>query len=220
MDSHDNPDSSGPEHDLPPFEVFRPARPSSRFPGWEYLSGSPTTEILGRLLHEDPLDLYDLAEARLEQRSLLLDAQRLGLRAMARTAHRARDYRECDALHGWLLERIDEAVADLLAEDAQQDDRGVPCREPWDARYSFLAESIRSTSRVARRVCVRFNALPEDTRRAFYAVRVLGKTVRRHVAEGHGPPERVREHLRAAAAAFRDVHVADGIRGFWEGEDG
>jgi hypothetical protein len=44
--------------------------------------------------------------------------------------------------------------------------------------------------------------LPIETRRAFFAIAVEGKSIHRYVAEGNGPPQLVRERLDAALRAL------------------
>ena len=52
----------------------------------------------------------------------------------------------------------------------------------------------------SRLACCVLNNLPEETRKAFHAYAMEGKTVNRYVAEGNGPPERMKRLLRSAAA--------------------
>jgi len=52
---------------------------------------------------------------------------------------------------------------------------------------------------------VAFNFLPDRVRGAYFAVLVQGKTVNRYVAEGHGPPERVKADIEMALRAISDA---------------
>lgn len=81
----------------------------------------------------------------------------------------------------------------------------MPCADADDVRFAFLAETLGIPVALARRACVAFNYLPDRIRGAYYAVLVEGKTVNRYVAEGHGPPERVRADIEAAIRAISDA---------------
>ncbi len=174
------------------------------FPGWSILRGDSPVRVLDRIIDDDPLDIYLVCEERLRMRAILLDEHRLTLRAMARTAYLAPRYRGEPPLAQWLAERADDAIQELVDEDSADELRCAPVEEPWDERYSFLAEAIGATASVARTLCVRFNGLADDVRHAFHNVTIQGKSLHRYVAEGHGPPARVNELLRRAAEAFAD----------------
>jgi len=78
--------------------------------------------------------------------------------------------------------------------------RSLPAEESEDGEfYALFAERTGIETGLARLACLALNDLPEETRLAFYAVGIEGKTVHRYVAEGHGPPDRVRSLLRSAA---------------------
>lgn len=174
------------------------------FPGWSLLRGDSPVQVLDRIVDDDPLEIYLVCEERLRVRAILLDEHRLTMRAMARTAYLAPRYRGEPPLPEWLAARVDEAIQQLVDEDLADELRRVPVEEPWDERYSFLAEAIGAKASVARTLCVRFNGLADEVRHAFHNVAIQGKSLHRYVAEGHGPPARVKELLRRAAEAFAE----------------
>jgi hypothetical protein len=98
--------------------------------------------------------------------------------------------------------RIDEALEDLVEEDREEETSGLPPTIPWDPRFAFLSEILGLEPALARRACLRFNLLPDDVRRTYFAVVIEGKTMRRYVAEGNGPPSQVREYLKRALGAL------------------
>ena len=89
-----------------------------------------------------------------------------------------------------------------MEEDREAERAGQPLDGGQDPRYIFLSEALGVEASLARRVAVVFNDLPPAQRRVFYAVVVQGKSLNRHVAEGNGPPDRVREDLKSALLAL------------------
>lgn len=179
-----------------------PAIDRPLYPGVEVLGHDRPLEVLRRLSDGDPLGVHGAAETRLIERALLLDLPRLTLRAMARAAVRAPGYLGRPELEHWIGARVDEAISDLLREDREEERRGVPPREPWDNRYAFLSEAMGVDPALARRLCILLNDLEDRPRHAFFHMVVLKKSLRRYVAEGYGPPDRVRESLRVALASL------------------
>jgi hypothetical protein len=175
---------------------------SSAFPGSEILHQPSTREVLRKILEGDPLGIAERSSLRVKERALLLDISRLTLRAMARAAYRARAYQGDPALGDWLTERIEESIRDLIEEDREDERAGIPVGTDPEARFAFLTETIGVTPPIARRVCVVFNDLPDDRRHAFWSMVIEGKSLNRYVAEGHGPPEQAKEHLKQAFLAL------------------
>lgn len=186
-------------------EVARPRKSSdakahrgktpARFPGSEFLSGASTRDVLVKIVEGDPLEIGELALERLRERALMLDTYRVTLRAMARTARAAMSYRGTPDLTTWLRSRIDESIDDAILEDREEERLALPAAEGGDARYAFLSEALGVEPGLARRMCVIFNDLPDEQRRAFCSIVMEGKSLNRHVAEGNGPPSKVRELL-------------------------
>ena len=194
----------------------REGRDDARRPsGPELLRDGTTREVLRRIWEGDPLKLGDLCEERLDERALLIDVTRAQSRAMALVAHAASRFDGQKPFAPWLRERVDAALDDLLDEDGEDERAGVPPSEPWDPRFAFLSEVLGIEPGLARRACVLFNALPHPERRAFWAVVIEGKSIARHVAEGHGPPDLARarvEHalLTVSTLGEHDMPCPDG----------
>ena len=166
--------------------------------GPELLRDGTTREVLRRIWEGDPLKIGDLCEERLDERALLIDVTRAQSRAMALVAHASARFDGQKPFALWLRERVDAALDDLMDEDGEEERAGVPASEPWDPRFAFLSEVLGIEPGLARKACVLFNALPLSERRAFWAVVVEGKSLARHVAEGHGPPELARARVEHA----------------------
>ena len=174
--------------------------PSSEVP--EVLRGRSPREILARLVEGDPLEIEARCRERIETLALLVDLQRLHLRTAARVAHAAPSWRGEPPISEWLADRIEVSMRELIREDFEAERSGIPPEKPWDPRYAFVSEALGVEPALARRACVAFNKLPLEVRCVYFAVAVQGKTVNRHVAEGHGPPEKARAQLKMAVQAI------------------
>ncbi len=181
------------------------------FPGAELLGAGAPRDVLARLAAGDPLGLRERCLGRVKQRALLVAQDRLVQRSLARVAHAAPAYAGAPPLGAWLAARIDDAIADLVNEDREEERFGIPPTEPWDPRYAFLGEALGIEPGLARRACIAFNDRPDDVRRAFFAIVVEGVSLRRFVVAGHGAPDAVLERLRAAflALALRGGDLGD-----------
>jgi hypothetical protein len=169
-----------------------------RFPGSEILSQESPKRVLSRLVDGDPLEIQARCKEHVYDQAWLLSVSRVHLRSVARIAHAAMRYRGEPALDAWLKERVEQSTLELLEEDLEEERVGIPPAEPWDPRYAFVSEALGIEPTLARRACVEFNLLPHEVRCAYFAVVVEGKTIHRHVAEGHGPPDQARSHLKLA----------------------
>lgn len=169
------------------------------------LRGSSSREILERLIDGDPLELEARCEQRMELCGYLLDLGRLHLRAVARIARAASQWNGHVKLDDFLLERIDYSMEELIQEDREAELSGIPCADEENGRYAFLAETLGIPHAMARRACVAFNYLPTRVRCAYFAIMVLGKSINRHVAEGNGPPDRVKADVERAVRTISEA---------------
>ncbi|MCB9902931.1 MAG: hypothetical protein H6831_00845 [Planctomycetes bacterium] len=169
--------------------------PDEEFPGQLVLRGQNASEILRRLCNGDPLDFAGRTLQRIRERALLMDSARLAMRSMAYVAHAGRAYRGEPSLAQWIDQQIDRAIQDFLEEDAYEEASGKPLGEPVDERYAFLVDLLGIPPAKARKACIVFNGLPNKDRRTFWAVCVEGKSIHRYVAEGHGPPKKIKQRI-------------------------
>lgn len=172
------------------------------FPGGEILRGKSPREILARLVDGDPLEIEARCRERIEALAYLVDLPRTYLRAVARVAHAAVRWRGEPPLSEWLQERIDFSIGELVDEDREEELGGVPPVESGHSRYAFVSEVLGIEPALGRLACLAFNNLPERVRCSFNAVAVLGMTVNRRVAQGYGPPERVKAEIELAMTAI------------------
>ena len=118
------------------------------------LTGPPRA-ILERLVEGDPLGVRSRVGERLRARWLLLDADRVHLRALALVAHRAAGWSGRPALGTWLDGQVDEAIDEVRRE---------PCAEGVSAQ---LAESLGLEPSAASSARGAFDERSEPERRAF-----------------------------------------------------
>lgn len=182
------------------------------FPGAEVLSGGSPRAVLHRLLDHDPFELAARVTAHLEEHALLLSHDRVWLRTLARVAHAAPGCRGRPPLEEWLAGRLATSIGEILAEEVERELEAAPLEVSAEPHEAFVAERFGVEPGQARRACIRSNGLPDRVRRTFFALAVKGLGVRRHVAEGHGPPERVHadfETAMRALAAYPDAEDLD-----------
>lgn len=167
------------------------------FERWQRMSPS---QILEELSDGDPLEIGPRTVARIRERALLLDFERTATRAFARIAWSAPAWRGEPPLEPWLGGRIDEAIADMLEEDATEEFEGVPPENEHEPRFEWLAGAFGLEPALARRACTRFNDLPERTRRVFVLSTLEARPDQaRALCSGNGELER---HLFAAVEAL------------------
>ncbi len=166
------------------------------------LAGRDRREILRRIIDGDPLELSQLVMRRLVERAFLIDGDRVLLRAVARTAHAAPKWHGKPPLDEWLVQCVDASMEDLVQEDAGSAFFGMAVHENADSHFAFIAKAFGVDTSTALEMVATFNSLPEEARLTWHALAVEGKSLKRYVAEGHGPPSTVREHIRRAAKAL------------------
>jgi hypothetical protein len=195
----------------------RSGKGDAGFPGSEILHQPSVKEVLRKILEGDPLGIAERCSWRLKERAVLLDASRLTLRAMARTAYRSSSYHGDPPLADWLTQRIDESIRDLVIENRESEQAEIPIGDDPERRFAFLTETIGVSASIARRVCVVFNDLSDDRRNAFWAMVIEGQSLNRYVAEGHGPPAKAKEDLKQA---FLALSLLSGTQGELPDEEG
>jgi hypothetical protein len=192
-------------------EAVRDRAPeSAAYPGAELLGSGSASEIMARILVGDPLGIVDRARGWLDENAFLVDSNRLALRTMAHMARSARRYRGKPDLHTWIELLLERATRDLVQEDREADRLSQPVQDDEIAPYAFLSEALGIESSLARRACVIFNGMAEYDRRVFYATSIQGKSMHRHVSEGHGPPARAEAALQRV---LRRLLSIDGMTG-------
>jgi hypothetical protein len=159
------------------------------------LTGS-AAEVLARIVPEDPLGLRARIGVRLEERALLLDPEGVLLAAQALCALHAPLWRGEPRLDTWLEERVEEALAECLAEDALGPPRASAGLEAFARPLSLEPVSLAAA-------CARFHRLPFEAREAFFAL-VLDARAPERLARARGLSlSDLARRARAALELFR-----------------
>ena len=129
------------------------------------LIGKHPEDVLAKIVDGDPLGLTELCTERIQVRAVFLEPTRLVRRTFARVAYEAcRDpNRGKPTLHGWILARVDQALGELIAEDRDDEWRGVPIDPSHEtlafyhdiARKLLLEPSATRRNRARRDACGR-----------------------------------------------------------------
>jgi len=158
------------------------------------LTGS-AAEVLARIVPEDPLGLRGRIGVRLEERALLLDPEGVLLAAQALCALHAPLWRGEPPLDTWLEERVEEALAECLAEDA--------LGPPRAAGLEAFARPLSLEPVSLAMACARFHRLPFEAREAFFAL-VLDARAPERLARARGLSlSDLARRARAALELFR-----------------
>ena len=152
---------------------------------WQTLFAGSPREILSRLVQEDPLGVRGRIAERLRADALLLDGDRVHLRALARISRSAVSYRGRPELSEWVARAVAETVEELVREMHEQarrrargrDDRarGQPAEPTGDAggtrdadAFDVLAGPLGLDPESMRGACAAFDVLPFADRTAFF----------------------------------------------------
>lgn len=119
----------------------------------------------------DPFELTKRVSQYRSEKAVLVDTQRLRLRATAIIAFNLPFIESAINLDKWLLEQIDAAWHQLAIDDDES--HGEFSRDEFDqleaeGSWGFAAEILDVPLSAACRICVFFNHLPQAQRRAFF----------------------------------------------------
>jgi hypothetical protein len=154
------------------------------------LAGGSASEVLARILPGDPLGVRSRVTRTLRRRALLLDAERVHLRALARCARWSNDGRGRTPAE-WIDASVERAATELTCE-LEAGERGT---EP-DV-FDALAPPLGLEPAGLRRACARFHGRPARERRALWRVGLEAR-----------PPESAGEAGEAEELAAADRALA------------
>lgn len=174
-----------------------PGEPQAE-PGWRKLLGGTPREVLGRLVQDDPLGIREKVGIRLQSDALLLDADRVHLRVLARISRFAGRYRGRPELSAWIESAVAEAVEELLREE-HESVRSRRAEEPEKASvFASLATPLGLDPTAMRAACAAFNLLPFADRNAFADLVLRGRSLDKVArAAGESATEVARRARRA-----------------------
>lgn len=148
------------------------------------------------------LELGPRCARRLRERAYLLDPQRLETRALSRMAKLGPPTVSGVLPVSWMSNCIDDAVRDLIVEDAEEEALGLVHPRPLQSPHAFMVHWFALEGGRARTAAVRFNGLPDSVRETFHALTVEGLTVAECLRRGRGPEERLKREVRLALKAL------------------
>ena len=181
---------------------------------WRTLLAGTPREVLSRLVPGDPLGVRGVVAKRLRSGSVLLDADRVHLRVIARIARSAGRYRGRPALEDWVDGHVLQVLGDVIRED-HESARG-PSMIDEEAPDAFLALAgplgLDPTS--MRKACAAFNVLPLADRAAFLELVVANRTLDDLARElGESATQIARRARRALEAILECVRPLGGKKG-------
>lgn len=147
--------------------------------------------VIARLLEGDPLGLRPRIAARIRARSLLLDAERVLLEALATCAREGPLRRGRPGFERWLDGVAERAIDELLA-------RPIEAGEAW----SDLSRPLGFDPVRLARASTRFNALDEDARLAFFQLVLAGRSLEECAASRGRPAATLARDARRALQLF------------------
>lgn len=191
-------------------------------PGWRDLFADLDPDgILERLLSgEDDLRLRRLVAREVRAAAVLVDADRVHLRALARLVHTA-------SVEGppkqatWIESKVREAIADVVAAERAQVVQDVRRRQASGAgstapatlldridestAFDVLARPLGLDGQELRRACDTFNRRSDAEREAFFALVIDGETLEGGAARRGVTPTELAQRARRAFAAVLSV---------------
>jgi DNA-directed RNA polymerase specialized sigma24 family protein len=167
-------------------------------PSWRKLFSGTPREVLARLVQDDPLGVRDAVGARLRADALLLDADRVHLRALARISRFANRYRGRPELPAWIESAVAEATQEVLREEHDAG-RDPACAQSGSATvFASLAPPLGLEPSAVRAACAAFNALPYAERSTFVDLVLRGRSLDETArASGENATEVARRARRA-----------------------
>lgn len=178
----------------------------------DLLSGS-ASEVLERILPEDPLGLRQLLGHRMRERAVLLDLDRLLLALFVRVAQRAEIRQAGASLRAWLLQQIDGVLDRELHRD--QGKPATSSLDPfaprlqedawWKAGRGLLVQLARSLDLDPERLSAsrsRFHRLDREVREAFFTLVLEGRSLEQAARRGGKPAPQLVRHARTALSVF------------------
>lgn len=136
-------------------------------PAWRTVLAGTPREVLARLVQGDPLGVRGAVANRLRSGCVLLDADRVHLRVVARIARSAARYRGRPGVDEWVDGHVLRILGEVIREDHEAArGRAATGKEASDA-FSALAGPLGLDPRSMRKACASFNVLPLADRAAF-----------------------------------------------------
>lgn len=174
-----------------------------------FLRGADAAEVLARLTQGDPLRLHERAALRLREVWILLDPERVYLRALGVCADAAPCEEAPEDLCAWGLSKIDLAIEQLVRSDREAERAAPESYTEGVREFPLLTECLMMEPELARAASVAFNALEPLPRRAFFELMVEGREVSDCIEGGPWDEDGLYQAIHAALAALGLDVLAD-----------
>ena len=168
---------------------------------WQKLFSDRDPRVLfERIRENDMLDLFPSCAARIRERALLVDSQRVHDLCLARVAVNAQLLKG-DPDTTWLAAQVDGAIDHALRQDQELDRSGAVPDED-NPHYDFLILSLAMHPTLACTAAVCFNALPSIDRERFFSI-FDGNSIDQTSALGLGSREEIGASMRTCLMALK-----------------
>ena len=149
-----------------------------------FLRGADASEILAHLNEGDPLRLQEASARRLREVWILLEPERVFLRALAVCAKAASKERPPADLAAWARDKIDLAIEELVHRDREAERADPELVSDEEKAFPLLTDSLMLDPELVRSASVTFNALDALPRRAFFELLIEGREVAEVIESG------------------------------------
>jgi hypothetical protein len=131
-----------------------------------------------RLLEQDPFELRSRCVRCARENAVILNPKRIVVEAAALISVRARQYTGEEPIGDWVERIVEECVEELVAEQSEEERRGLPVADSPDAEfYVDLAQVLEVPIYDVRMACVTLNGMSDAHRETFHAVIVQGRSL-------------------------------------------
>lgn len=166
------------------------------------LSNQSLEAKLAAMSTGDPLGLYPLGAMRVRERFFYFDPDRVFDESTFNAVVMSLSLQKEDDFDQWLVERVDEAINDLIRRDTQAVKKGRVTDDLIQESAEYLVGCWGLGLAEAFEAAVRFNNLPEKPRRIFFAMLVEHRSVAQCLEDGLGPKDEMREYTVRAVEAI------------------
>jgi len=191
-----------------------PGAPGDGAAVWRTLLAGTPREVLARLVQGDPLGVRGIVSKRLRSGSVLLDADRVHLRVVARIARSAGRYRGRPGVLDWVDGHVLAVLGDVIREDHESARGSASTDEEAPDAFLALAGPLGLDPASMRRACSAFNVLPLADRAAFVDLVLRNRSLDDLARElGESATQIARRARRAFDSILESVRPIGGKKG-------
>ena len=163
-----------------------------------------TRALLIKWLGDGGAGLDQKCAETLRERALFIDTERFQEHLLSLVALSLYTLPESGLTSEWLETRIQDALRDLLRRDYERLSTDALDRIPGSEDLGFVVDGLGIDEEKARARVVRFNALPDPVRQAFFAIAIKNIEFDDLVGNGWDTPEQLKEDTLTALEVLLD----------------